>query len=120
MHGQLFIHETGLALLKYGRHFVRLIHGIQSFGWDGIIRVDGQPYQWLGASINVNFSTAVARGITPTRTTFTIQAGPMKFNATFFSPIEVHSLCDYYGVTLTVFAAEQLHSSINPILLSIC
>ncbi|EKM77075.1 hypothetical protein AGABI1DRAFT_130801 [Agaricus bisporus var. burnettii JB137-S8] len=53
-----------------------------------MIRVDGQPYKWLGNSIVTNFSTAVASEITPTSTIFTIQAGPMKFNVTFFTPIE--------------------------------
>jgi hypothetical protein len=56
-----------------------------------MIRVDGQPYQWLGNASNYNFSSTVANNITPTKTIFTIQAGHMKFNATFFSPVEVYS-----------------------------
>jgi hypothetical protein len=55
-----------------------------------MIRIDGQAYQWLGDSLLVNFSTTVANTITPTRTIFTIQAGSMTFNVTFFSPIEVY------------------------------
>ncbi|KAF7783397.1 hypothetical protein Agabi119p4_1421 [Agaricus bisporus var. burnettii] len=57
-------------------------------GWNAMIRVDGQPYQWLGDSYIANFSTTAASEITPTSTIFTIQAGPMKFKATFFTPIE--------------------------------
>lgn len=62
-------------------------------GWNGMIRVDNKSYQWLGAfSGDSTFSTTVASGsrITPTTTIFTIHAGPMRFNATFFSPIEVY------------------------------
>ncbi|EKM77081.1 hypothetical protein AGABI1DRAFT_93734 [Agaricus bisporus var. burnettii JB137-S8] len=46
------------------------------------------PYQWLGYSDITNFSTTAASEITSTSTIFTIQAGPMKFNATFFTPVE--------------------------------
>ncbi|XP_006457508.1 hypothetical protein AGABI2DRAFT_181692 [Agaricus bisporus var. bisporus H97] len=53
-----------------------------------MIRVDGQPYKWLGKSTVANYSTTVASEITPTSTIFTMQAGPMKFNVTFFTPIE--------------------------------
>ncbi|KAF7783395.1 hypothetical protein Agabi119p4_1419 [Agaricus bisporus var. burnettii] len=56
--------------------------------WNAMIRVDGQPYQWLGNSNIANFSTTTSSEITPTSTIFTIQAGPMKFKATFFTPIE--------------------------------
>jgi hypothetical protein len=57
-----------------------------------MIRVDGQPYQWMGKSPNYNFSTTITSEITPTSTTFIIQAGSVKFNATFFSPVEVYFL----------------------------
>ncbi|KAF7783398.1 hypothetical protein Agabi119p4_1422 [Agaricus bisporus var. burnettii] len=59
-------------------------------GWDAMIRVDGKPYQWMGNSDSniANFSTTISSEITPTRTIFTIQAGPMKFKATFFTPVE--------------------------------
>ncbi|XP_006457506.1 hypothetical protein AGABI2DRAFT_123370 [Agaricus bisporus var. bisporus H97] len=59
-------------------------------GWDAMIRVDGKPYQWMGNSDSniANFSTTSSSEITPTSTIFTIQAGPMKFKATFFTPIE--------------------------------
>jgi hypothetical protein len=52
-----------------------------------MVRVDGQAYQWMGAGYP--FSTTVMSTITPTQTVFRIEAGPVQFNATFLSPIEV-------------------------------
>ncbi|EKM77071.1 hypothetical protein AGABI1DRAFT_43976 [Agaricus bisporus var. burnettii JB137-S8] len=53
-----------------------------------MIRVDDQIYQWLGGLINDSYSNTVVTEITPTRTIFTLQAGHIQFNATFFTPIE--------------------------------
>ncbi|KAF7783408.1 hypothetical protein Agabi119p4_1432 [Agaricus bisporus var. burnettii] len=69
----------------------RLFTQEHNLGWNGMIRVDDQPYQWLGDHPEpsvANFSTTVASEITPTSTIFTIQAGLIKFKATFFTPIE--------------------------------
>ncbi|KAF5360962.1 hypothetical protein D9756_005161 [Leucocoprinus leucothites] len=55
-------------------------------GWAGFIRVDGQAYQWLGAYYNS--TKTLMSAITPTKTIFRIEAGPMQFNATFLTPIE--------------------------------
>lgn len=60
-------------------------------GWAGHIRIDGTVYRWLGddgsgPSIPSNLTS---RRVTPTRTVFQIQAGPMNLNVTFLSPIEV-------------------------------
>ncbi|KAJ3568846.1 hypothetical protein NP233_g5446 [Leucocoprinus birnbaumii] len=59
-------------------------------GWAGIVRVDGKAYQWLGSPLGLsgNKTKTVMSTITPTKSIFRIEAGPVQFNATFFSPIE--------------------------------
>ncbi|TFY68763.1 hypothetical protein EVG20_g3433 [Dentipellis fragilis] len=61
----------------------------QILGWQGYIRVDGTTYSFLGAfpdnELIMNIS---AMTITPTRTIWSLAAGPMIVNVTFFSPIE--------------------------------
>lgn len=65
--------------------------------------VDGTAYSWL--STNPNFVTDLAftgnktdiisLSITPTRTIFIENAGPIQLNVTFFDPIEVHAFVVY-------------------------
>ena len=58
--------------------------------WAGRIRIDGQTYTWLGDNANPAIAaTVIGRQVTPTRTMFSLQAGPMDINVTFLSPIEV-------------------------------
>lgn len=59
-----------------------------------MIRVDDQPYQWMGNDLwapsgGLNFSKTMASEITPSKTIFRIEAGPIQFNVTFLSLIEV-------------------------------
>ncbi|KXN89757.1 hypothetical protein AN958_05297 [Leucoagaricus sp. SymC.cos] len=54
--------------------------------WAGLVRVDGQMFQWLDGGHTA--AKTVANEFTPTRTIYTIQAGPVQFNVTFFTPIE--------------------------------
>lgn len=65
----------------------------QNLGWVGYIRIDGQTYRWLGqvgsSDNSTQASNMISRQITPTRSIFTMQAGPMVLNVTFLSPIEV-------------------------------
>ena len=66
----------------------------QIVGWAGYIRIDGQSYRWLGdvgtdGTISTPAANLTSRQVTPTRSIFTMQAGPMNLNATFLSPIEV-------------------------------
>jgi len=57
--------------------------------WLGFVRVDGVNYQWLGKwrgePITVDLNGIA---LTPTRTVFYMQVGPMNLNVTFMSPIE--------------------------------
>ncbi|KAI0665951.1 hypothetical protein C8Q78DRAFT_1062280 [Trametes maxima] len=58
-------------------------------GWAGKIRVDGQTYSWLGNDAQRSGTANVTNvQFTPTRTIFTMQAGPMSVTVTFLSPIE--------------------------------
>ncbi|KAI0645913.1 DUF1793-domain-containing protein [Trametes meyenii] len=58
-------------------------------GWAGKIRVDGQTYSWLGNDAQRSGTANVTNvQFTPTRTIFTMQAGPMNVTVTFLSPIE--------------------------------
>lgn len=73
----------------------------QILGWAGYVRIDGASYEWLGAATTYGSATNLtATTITPTRTVFTIHAGPMNLNVTFLSPIEVrrHRICPLYPV----------------------
>ncbi|KAF7314830.1 hypothetical protein MKEN_00957400 [Mycena kentingensis (nom. inval.)] len=60
-------------------------------GWAGYIRVDGTAYHWLGAGPG-NGTRFRGATITPTRTIFSMEAGPVSLNVTFLSPIEPDDL----------------------------
>ena len=82
---------TCVLVACFGREFRIWFQGIT--GWSGKIRVDGQPYVWMGADrIPVNESTVSNVQITPTRAIYVMQAGPVNFTVTFLSPIEVSTL----------------------------
>ncbi|KAK7045344.1 hypothetical protein VNI00_007593 [Paramarasmius palmivorus] len=82
--------------------------GNRTLGWNGFIRVDGSVYSWMGSAFNdfndgdLKFdlgpdkdkAPAKVEGvtITPTRTIYSLSAGPMRFNFTFLSPIEPNNL----------------------------
>ena len=64
-------------------------------GWTGKIRVNGMTYKWMGmdgAGTSANVSNIQ---VTPTRTIFVMQAGPMNVTITFLSPVEVRSTSPY-------------------------
>jgi len=72
----------------------------QVLGWAGLVRVDGQIFEWLGLtfeggglSLTQNQTTKVASlqtvQVTPTRTMMTYDIGGLvSLNVTFLSPIE--------------------------------
>ncbi|KAI0312481.1 hypothetical protein OF83DRAFT_1067104 [Amylostereum chailletii] len=66
--------------------------GIDEIGWNGLVKIDnGTTYLWLGDSRVVTGTTNTVLKeltVTPTRTIFTIDAGPLELNITFLSPIE--------------------------------
>ncbi|CCM02776.1 uncharacterized protein FIBRA_04884 [Fibroporia radiculosa] len=63
--------------------------GTNNLGWVGHIRVDGTTYRWLGAATYASTTANLTSfEVTPTRTIFNVQAGPMDVTVTFLSPIE--------------------------------
>jgi len=56
-------------------------------------RVDGTGYIFQGIHVNYTNAKTIRTNITPTRTIFTIEAGPMRVELTFLTPIEVCSNC---------------------------
>ncbi|KAI0335019.1 hypothetical protein GY45DRAFT_1367055 [Cubamyces sp. BRFM 1775] len=62
----------------------------ETMGWAGMIRVDNQTYAWMGGNFYTPPLSANVTDvrITPTRTIFVVQAGPMNVTVTFLSPIE--------------------------------
>ncbi|KAJ8095401.1 hypothetical protein PM082_023171 [Marasmius tenuissimus] len=61
-----------------------------AMGWEGLIRVDGTTYRWLGNSGHThgNETSLLSSEVTPTRSKFTILAGTVQLHITFLSPIE--------------------------------
>ncbi|KAL1944830.1 hypothetical protein VTO73DRAFT_2450 [Trametes versicolor] len=58
-------------------------------GWAGKIRVDNLTYAWMGGDTQAPFSGNISNvQVTPTRSIFTMQTGPMNVTVTFLSPIE--------------------------------
>ncbi|TFK86748.1 hypothetical protein K466DRAFT_492211 [Polyporus arcularius HHB13444] len=58
-------------------------------GWTGRIRVDGVTFSWMGSdTIWNNTADVLDIQITPTRTIFFMQAGPLNVTVTYLSPIE--------------------------------
>ena len=58
-------------------------------GWFSIIAVDGTPYRLMGVGLSIETAEQVATIMTPTRTSFLFQAGPVMVNTTYLSPVEV-------------------------------
>ncbi|KAM5540217.1 hypothetical protein V8D89_006036 [Ganoderma adspersum] len=57
-------------------------------GWSGKIRVNGMTYKWLGMDETGTATNVTNVQVTPTRTIFVMQAGPMNVTITFLSPVE--------------------------------
>ncbi|KAM5540215.1 hypothetical protein V8D89_006034 [Ganoderma adspersum] len=58
-----------------------------TIGWEGRIRVNGTTYLWMGKD-GSGLANITNIQITPTRTIFIMQAGPMNVTITFLSPVE--------------------------------
>jgi Domain of unknown function (DUF5127)/Domain of unknown function (DUF4965) len=67
-------------------------------GWEGMIRVDGTTYEWMGAASgggsppvsHVAKQNSVTT--TPTQTVFSLTAGPVNISVTFLSPVEYNDI----------------------------
>jgi len=62
----------------------------QSVGWAGYVRIDGVTWKWLGeVKAGEPYAKTIMGYTTATQSIFTMEAGPIKFNMSFLSPIEV-------------------------------
>jgi len=52
--------------------------------------VDGSPYLIQGVHTGYTAATTIGVYITPTRTIFTVDAGPVRANISYLTPIEVN------------------------------
>ncbi|KAI0367422.1 DUF1793-domain-containing protein [Pilatotrama ljubarskyi] len=107
-------------------------------GWSGSIRVDGQTYEWMGSAYTPPFAANITSvQITPTRSIFMMQAGPMDLTVTFLSPIEPsdwilqslpfsyvsvearsldgesHDVQMYSGITAEWLSGDRVHSVVT-------
>ena len=78
-------------------------------GWFSVISVDGKPYRLMGGDPGIpGFEMDAAEQeaviMTPTRTSYLFQAGPVTVNATYLSPVEVcpSSVCIYLRFLITI------------------
>ena len=61
-------------------------------GWRGKIRIDGKMYSWSGHDLDSPSANITSLEITPTRTIYNMQVGPMNLVVTFLSPIEASGI----------------------------
>ncbi|SMR41291.1 unnamed protein product [Zymoseptoria tritici ST99CH_1E4] len=65
-------------------------------GWCGLIKVDGQTYTWMGKPDNMPpVVDQTSFEYTSTRSTFTMNAGPVNMTVEFFSPVDVQDKTRY-------------------------
>ncbi|KAI0248912.1 hypothetical protein BJV78DRAFT_1378612 [Lactifluus subvellereus] len=57
-------------------------------GRTALVRIDGVTHSIFGQLAYATQTSVIGRNVTPTRTVFTFQIGPIALTATFFSPIE--------------------------------
>ncbi|KAH8823734.1 hypothetical protein DL96DRAFT_1682963 [Flagelloscypha sp. PMI_526] len=60
-------------------------------GWTGLVRVDGHTYRWMGL-YNAEPAIVADMIVTPTRTSVLYDAGPVRVNVTYLTPIAVEDL----------------------------
>ena len=75
-------------------------------GWSGKIRVNGTTYKWMGADGAGIAANVTNVQITPTRSIFVMQAGPMNVTVTYLSPVEVRGFPFRNGI-LRVSTCER-------------
>ncbi|KAH9942534.1 uncharacterized protein BXZ73DRAFT_41320 [Epithele typhae] len=57
-------------------------------GWRGKVRIDGTMYTWMGRDLDSPSANITSVQVTPTRSIYTMQVGPMTLTITFLSPLE--------------------------------
>ncbi|KAH9915014.1 uncharacterized protein BXZ73DRAFT_81449, partial [Epithele typhae] len=61
---------------------------VPDLGWRGKIRIDGTVYNWMGGDLIPPTANITAVQVTPTRSIYSMQVGPMTLTITFLSPLE--------------------------------
>jgi len=71
-----------------------------ALGWEGIVKVDGVSYEWMGVGSQSlpqlqTFMPAapITTSYDPSYSNFTFAAGPIELTASFFSPMTPQDLC---------------------------
>ncbi|KAJ3478653.1 hypothetical protein NLI96_g9611 [Meripilus lineatus] len=66
----------------------------QILGWDGLVRIDGVTWQWLGDTWVSGVMTPILNQVqfSSTQTIYSFQAGNVTLKVTYLSPIEVKDL----------------------------
>ncbi|KAF9782924.1 hypothetical protein BJ322DRAFT_182136 [Thelephora terrestris] len=80
--------------------------------WLGILRVDGQPYVWMGDPQGKNTATQKSMTFTPTRTMITLTCGPVDLTATFLTPIEPTDLVNQ-SIPFSYLSVEVVANDAN-------
>ena len=103
-------------------HFSMIFTPLQTniLGWAGHIRIDGLTYRWFGQAPGFTATNITSTSLTPTRTIYTVQAGPMNLTVTFFTPIEViilSPLAPFHTALTPSCPAARLGSPVYAVLL---
>lgn len=88
-----------------------------------MVKVDDQAFRWLGGAgvSGLNSTTLLSSTVTPTKTTLSVQAGPVILNATFLSPIEVNRRrLQLFPHTYSSSTDFRLGQAVVAILIPIC
>ena len=84
-------------------------------GRTALLRIDGVTHLILGQLALAHRSNVTGSFITPTRTIFTLDVGPVEVSVTFLSPIEVCVESLFMGMrSLIILVAIRSGSTINP------
>ena len=82
-----------------------------------VIAVDGKPYRLTGEALAIDTAIQLAVTMTPTRTSFLFQAGPVTVNATFLSQVEV---CLFRLVMISLALSVYYFSSQKTLYNNLC
>ena len=95
--------------------------------WAGMIRVNGTTYKWMGNDPASNKTSAKVTNIqiTPTRSIFVMEAGPMNVTVTFLSPVEVGGsaaqMTSPFSLSCAVSTiARRLGQAVNAVFVCFC
>ncbi|KAJ2905513.1 hypothetical protein MKZ38_005157 [Zalerion maritima] len=81
--GEPHAYKTGYLPGSWPRHWTGSI-----VGWEGLVRVDGKAYNWMGSAFDEEMVDQVAFEYTSTRSTFTMEVnGTVGMRVNFLTPV---------------------------------